>query len=407
MGENKMSVLFTEAQDLIDKNVNSLKTEELSIEKSNGRWLAGSVDSECDNPKQTVSAMDGWAVDHQLLTDATSSEPVILDVGESTHAEDERKSLEGDVCAWVSTGAPIPRGATAIVPWEKAIKEEDGRIAFSECPKRGEFFRVRGEDVNKGDLIMGQGGRLNHWAIQALISCDVKSVQVSKKPKVALIANGNELVLPGSKKEGVSCGNLQAIGEMVTSQGADVVYSELVKDDLKSLVEAISNAKKKADLIVTLGGAADGERDYAKKAFLDNDGEVVFDRIDMKPGGPTFLMNLKGGAIGLGVSGNPLSSLIVFELLGIQIIRLMVGAKKYRPLHLNAKIDESVIWNSRKEGFIPGRTTSLNPMRVVNVQPHGSHRVKGLPDTELIIRLASGSKECLRDSEVEVLTWDS
>ncbi len=401
-----MSVLFNEAQDLIDKNVNSLKTEELSIEKSSERWLAGSINSECDNPKKTVSAMDGWAVDHQLLMEATNSEPIILDIGEATHAEDERKVLEGDVCAWVSTGAPIPRGATAIVPWEKVVKEEDGRIAFSQCPKRGEFFRVKGEDVSKGDLVLARGNRLNHWAIQSLISCDVKTVTVSKKPKIALIANGNELVLPGSKRKGVSCGNLQAIGQIVTSQGGEVVYSELIKDDLESLSRAIGDAKKKADLVVTLGGAADGERDYAKKAFLENGGKTIFDRIEMKPGGPTFFMNLPEGVLGLGVSGNPLSSLIVFELLGIQIIRLMVGAKKYRPLHMDAKIDESIIWNSRKEGFIPGRVTSLNPMKVVNVQPHGSHRVKGLSDTEFIIRLSAGVEECLRDSDVEVLAWD-
>ncbi len=401
-----MSVLFNEAQDLIDKNVKPLDSEELNIEKSDRRWLASKVNSECDNPKQTVSAMDGWAVDHQLLVEANSSEPVILDVGEATHAEDERKTLEGDVCAWVSTGAPIPRGATAIVPWEKVVKEEDGRIAFVECPKRGDFFRAKGEDINKGDLLLSKGNCLNYWAIQSLISCDIKSVLVSKKPKVAIIANGNELVLPGSGKEGISCGNLQAIGQIVTSHGGEVVYSELVKDDLKSLSDAVGKAKKKADMVVTLGGAADGERDYAKKAFSENGGEVVFDRIEMKPGGPTFFTKFPEGAVGLGISGNPLSSLIVFELLGIQVLRLMLGAKKYRPSHLDAKIDESIMWNSKKEGFIPGRTTSLNPMKVVNVQPHGSHRVKGLPDTEMIIRLSAGTEEFLRDSHVEVLTWD-
>ena len=401
-----MSVLFNEAQDLIDKIVKPLGSEKINITESSGRWLSDSAASKCDNPRETVSAMDGWAVDHQLLIDATRNEPVILQTGDSTYAEDKRKSIDGDVCAWVATGAQIPRGATAIVPWEKVVQEEDGRIAFSECPKRGEHFRVKGEDVNVGDMVALKGCRLSYWAIQALISCDIESVEVSKMPRVALIANGNELVLPGSKKQGVKCGNLQAIGQIVKEQGGNVVYSELVEDDLESLSKAVSEAKNKADFVITLGGAADGERDYAKRAFVENGGEIIFDKIAMQPGGPSFLTSLSEGVIGLGISGNPLSSLVVFELLGIQIMRLMVGAKRYRPLHTNAMLDEALIWKSKKEGFLPGRFASYNPVKVINVQPNGSHRVSGLSDTEFLIRLPAETNEFSRNSEIEVLSWD-
>ena len=401
-----MSVLFNEAQDLIDKIVKPLGLEKVNITEANDRWLSSSTASKCDNPKETVSAMDGWAVDHQLLVDATRNEPIILQTGDSTYAEDDRKSLDGDVCAWVATGAQIPRGATAIVPWEKVVKEEDGKMAFSECPKRGEFFRVKGEDVTVGDLIVLKGCRLSYWAIQALISCDIESVEVSRMPRVALIANGNELVLPGSNKEGVKCGNLQAIGQIVKEQGGNVVYSELIKDDLKSLSKAVSEAKNKADLIITLGGAADGDRDYAKEAFVENGGEIVFDKIAMQPGGPSFLTSFPEGAVGLGISGNPLSSLVVFELLGIQIMRLMVGAKRYRPLHTNVMLDEALVWKSKKEGFLPGRFASHNPAKAINVQPNGSHRVSGLSDTEFLIRLPAEIDEFSRNSEIEVLSWD-
>lgn len=398
---------LAEAQDLLDGAAAALKGERVKVGDSLGRWLAADAEAEWDLPRASVSAMDGWAVDHEDLEGATDQEPVLLGPGESTHAGDERGTLPERGCAWVATGGAVPRGATAVVPREDA-ETEDGSVRFMRPVARGSCIRVEGEDVHAGEAVARAGERVTHWTLQPLITAGVEKVTVSKRPRVAVVASGDELFLPGAKPRSemaLPASNVSAIAARASAEGCEVVGVRLVPDDEGALTEAVSTARDEADLVVTIGGASVGRRDHALAAFEGAEAKVLVNGISIKPGKPTILARWTEGTLGLGLPGNPVSASVVFEIVGVQALRRLVGAHWYRMAPLRAALAAPLRWKGGREGFLPARVASRAPLSVEPVQGLGSHRVAGLAYTDCLLRLPPEELALQEGDEVEALTW--
>ncbi len=403
-----MRIPLTEAQEVLEREVALLPSESLSVEVAGGRWLLEDAEAGWDLPKKNESAMDGWGVDHLALVNATPSEPVTLSLASPTHAGDKAQELPEGCCAWVGTGAPIPKGATAVVPWEEASAETEGVVSFDKGVTSGRSVRRQAEDIHKGDLLATKGVRLTPWSLQSLFSGGVESVTVAPIPKVAIIASGDELYMPGTKppfQDAIPCGNLIAIANRAKKEGCKVVAMELIPDNKDALIQAVSDGEKKADLVITIGGAAGGKKDFARLAFEKAGAEMLVPGLILKPGGPSFITRWDSGTIGLGLAGNPLSALIVFEILGLQILRHLVGARRTRMTPLETLLDAPIIWKSSKPGFVPAEIVRHSPLTVAPVQPEGSHRVEGLARTEMLLRFSGDEGEVVSETVVEGWKW--
>ncbi|MCH7494319.1 molybdopterin molybdenumtransferase MoeA, partial [bacterium] len=164
-----MQIHLTEAQERLDGAIAPVGSERAKTTGADGRWLAAPALAAWGLPRESVSAMDGWAVDSEALVAATSTMPVLLPQGEPTHAGGPRGELPEGGCAWVATGAAVPRGATAVVPTEDT-EEEDGGVRFRAPAHRGKCIRVAGEDLAAGDRLAAAGERLTPWVLQALLT---------------------------------------------------------------------------------------------------------------------------------------------------------------------------------------------------------------------------------------------
>lgn len=402
-----MQIQLTEAQEALDGAITPVAEESVETTKAEGRWLAAPALAAWDLPRESVSAMDGWAVDAEDLATASPNAPVTLPQGEATHAGQPRGGLPEGGCAWVATGAAVPRGATAVVPCELAEEEEVG-VRFSNPVRRGLSIRVAGEDLAAGDKLAAAGERLTPWGLQALLTAGVEQVQAVRAPRVALVASGDELYLPGSAPKGgggLPASNLFAVAGLAAREGAQVVSKVLVGDDQTALAKALAKARDAADLVVAIGGASKGRRDHAPEAYLEAGAKMLFKGVRIKPGKPVFAVRWAEGTVGLGLPGNAVSSLVTFELLGVQAIRRLVGAHWYRPAPQRFQMEGPLSWRGGNEGFLPARVASLSPPRVALAQQQGSHRVAGLAGADCLLRLPNEPREFGEGDEVEVLRW--
>ena len=273
-----------------------------------GRVLAADVEAAVSLPPFATSAMDGYAVRAADL--AAGSLPIAFRLG----AGDRPQPLPPGAAAGIATGAPLPDGADAVVPIEDA-REDDGALV-ADSPRAGAHIRALGGDVRAGDLVARTGARLSPALLAAISATGVSHVAVARRPRVAALATGSELVplgrplAPGQIYES----NVTAIVAQAREAGADVTIGETVVDDRAATQEAFARALASADLVVSSGGVSVGPHDYVKPALLALGVREVFWRLAHKPGKPLWFGVAPEGALVFGLPGNPVSSIVCFQL---------------------------------------------------------------------------------------------
>jgi molybdopterin molybdotransferase len=284
-----------------------------------GRVLAADVRAAVSLPPFATSAMDGYAVRAAELGDGPV--PIAFRVA----AGDPPRPLPAGAVAGIATGAPMPPGADAVVPVEDA-EEVDGTLR-ARRPEAGAHIRPAGGDVESGRLV-GEAGRVLTPALLAAIAAvGAARVRVASRPRLAAIATGSELVrageplAPGQIYES----NLTAIVAQAERAGAEVVAAEVVVDD-RAATEAAFAAALAADVVVSSGGVSVGPHDHVKGALDALGVREVFWRVAHKPGKPLWFGVAPKGALVFGVPGNPVSSLVSFELFVRPALRAMQGA---------------------------------------------------------------------------------
>ena len=316
-----------EALDIILARSPALPSERVAVGPGLvGRVLAEPASAAVSLPPFSTSSMDGYAVRAAEL--GNGPVPIAFRVA----AGDAPSPLAPGTAAGIATGAPVPDGADAIVPIEVAEERDGGLVAAA--PVVGACIRVMGEDVAAGDLMGAAGTVLSPAALAALASAGVAELQLARRPRVAAIATGSELVAagiplgPGQIYES----NLTAVTAQSLRAGADVTMAEVVRDDPKAIADVLASALG-ADVVISSGGVSVGPHDYVKPALLGLGVEEVFWRVAHKPGKPLWFGVAESGALVFGVPGNPVSSLVCFELfIRPALLRMQGAAMPARPV---------------------------------------------------------------------------
>ena len=330
---------------LLAKAVPALGTESVLTFEADGRVLAQDVVSALTVPPRDNSSMDGYAVRAADCAVAGS----LLRVTQRIAAGTVGSALAAGTAARIFTGAQIPEGADAVVMQEdtSALPEEGGlgsvRISFT--PAVGQWVRRAGEDVAEGDVVLARGERLTPAALGLAASVGFDRLTVAKRPRVALLSTGDELVMPGDvvpdamKPGSIYNSNRFFMRALLHRLGCEVNDLGIVPDRRDATIDALRRAAANNDLIITTGGVSVGEEDHIKAA-IQALGDLQLWSLSMKPGKPFAYGNIDGTHI-TGLPGNPVSSFMTFLLLVRPFILALQGASRVavEPVAMRADFD--------------------------------------------------------------------
>lgn len=330
MGTEFLKITDSEDAQKIIKNIPfKRKYENISLNDAHRRVIKDDVYSTIDLPPFNRVSRDGFAVRVEDTFGASEDNPVVLKILETVKAgEVANVKVEKGTCIEVNTGAPLPEGADGVIMVEFTQKD-DKNVRIFQSVSMGQHIANQGSDVKKGDILLPAGILLTHDKIGVLGAIGKGKVEVLKKPKVAVISTGNEII---EYNEPLKYGkiydiNSQTIANAVKSCGCTPIYSGIAKDDYEDLKNTIENHLD-ADVIITSGGTSAGTGDVLR-AVLDDIGEVFVHGIAVKPGKPT-IVGMIGNKPIFGLPGYPAAALTVFHVLVAPFLRKMSFLKTYR-----------------------------------------------------------------------------
>jgi molybdopterin molybdotransferase len=310
-----------EARKRICEAVPALGTETIPLSEADGRVLAVDVESSRALPPHDNSAMDGFAV---RASELPGTLPVagIIAAGDAPDAV-----LPPGAVLRIMTGAPVPDGADSIVMREN-VDDHGDTATFADAAILARHVRKRGEDVAVGDVVLTRGTALGPGEIGLLAALGSANVEVARRPRVALFSTGDELVdvsvepAPGQ----IVNSNAYALAAQVREAGGVVVSSVIAPDDRDTLVSMLRESLEGADLLCSSGGVSVGDFDFVKEAFETVGVSMEFWKVAMKPGKPLAYGRTAAGTPVFGLPGNPVSSMVSFELFARPALRSMQGA---------------------------------------------------------------------------------
>jgi len=329
-------IAVTAALEALQRRAPRLGAERVALQNVLGRTLAQDLYSPVDHPTLDNSALDGYACRAADTLGATPDTPVTLQVvGDIPAGSVFSGSVGRGEAIGIYTGAPVPQGADAIIGVE-FTKVSGEQVALSRPANRGDI-RPRAQDLRRGEVYLRKGQRLNEAAVGIAAAMGYAEVPVVKRPRVGILATGDELAEPGEPlgDAQVYNSNAYALSALVSSAGGEAVRLPNVKDDL-ALLE-VSLAGLELDLLLTSGGVSMGRYDFVRD-LLFSKGEVYFWKVAMKPGGPV-LFGRYGSLPLLGLPGNPVSSLVVFRLLGEAFLAAALGSTQPIPYYQRRPVD--------------------------------------------------------------------
>ncbi len=289
-----------------------------------GRVLAADVCSLLDVPPADNTAMDGYA----LRCADVPAAGTWLPVSQRIPAGVVGQPLQPGTAARIFTGAQVPPGADAVVMQEQC-EAADGGVRVNAVPQPGQWVRRRGEDVRHGATVLAAGTRLTPQALGLAASVGAATLDVCRRPRVALFSTGDELVMPGQplKPGAIYNSNRFTLRGLLQSAGCSVTDLGIVPDRLEATREALRRAAEGHDLILTSGGVSVGEEDHLRPAVLAEGGLDLW-QIAMKPGKPLAFGHVRstgGRALFVGLPGNPVSSFVTFLLAVTPVLRTLQG----------------------------------------------------------------------------------
>lgn len=345
-----------EARHRILSGVKILEQEAIPLQQAQGRLLARGLLARRTQPPVDVSAMDGYA----LRTEDLANPNGLLLIGESAAGHGFGGDLGEGETVRIFTGAPVPRGADAVLLQENALRSEDGRIHPRESVLSGENIREKGLDFSEGQAALSAGVKLGPAELALAAAMNHAQVPVVRRPRIAIIASGDELVLPGTNPgpdKIIAC-NSFAVAGLARDAGADVIDLGLFKDDLAELQLGIAQARaQKVDILVTLGGASVGDHDLLRPALAEQGMKLDFWRIAMRPGKPLIYGSLGEMRI-LGLPGNPVAAFVCSLVFLAPLIRALQGDQQASEIQMEpAFIGIDLPANKSRRDFMRARLT--------------------------------------------------
>ncbi len=329
--------------------VTALAVEEIPLGKAHGRVLAGTLAARRTQPPTDLSSMDGYAV--QAADIATVPASLRL-IGESAAGKPFDGTVKPGETVRIFTGSVMPQGADQVVPQENVIRD-GGQITINSPPK-SKFVRRQGLDFRAGQVMLETGRRLNARDIGLLAAMDYARVAVARRPRVAILATGDELVAPGTgdAPDRIVASNPHALSAMIRQENVETIDLGIVADNTELIAQAIHRARElQADVLVTLGGASVGDHDLIAPALAQAGIALSFHRIAMRPGRP-MLLGVTSGMRVLGLPGNPVSALVCAFLFLLPLLRKLQGRADLLPEAEKAALGRALDQNDHRQDFL-------------------------------------------------------
>lgn len=323
----------------------ALGTEEVALAEADGRVVAEPVAAPDALPRFDNSSMDGYALASAATDGASRKHPVELALAGIVAAGDPPTCRPRPGLAFeIMTGAPLPAGCDAIVRVEDAERTPEGRVRLTSPSEPGDYVRRRGADVSKGATIAPAGRRLGPGGILALAAAGVDRLAVIRRPRVAVISTGRELVSPGREAAPgqVHDGTSSFLACALPRLGAELVSRCRVPDEPEAFARALEAARDKSpDLVLTTGAVSKGRFDFVTASLERQGAKAIFHGVAIRPGKPILAAALKGGPLVLGLPGNPVSTVVGLRFFGAAVLRLWLGLPKEAPLRVPLAADTS------------------------------------------------------------------
>ncbi|MDO8462631.1 MAG: molybdopterin molybdotransferase MoeA [Deltaproteobacteria bacterium] len=350
-----------EAYEVIFKETAPLGQEEVPLPEARGRFLSSPIFAPIDLPPFDNAAMDGYAVVSRDTERGFPASPIRLKVVACLAAGTSQKLplLRSGEAVRLMTGAPMPEGADAVVPFEEA-SDENGFCRIAGKVSRGSDVRVKGEDVQKGQRVLEKGQLITPRTIALLAALGISKVSVFKKPRVALIVTGDELVEVGrSLSPGkIYNSNGPALVAALQELGIDPETVTIVPDSEEDLRgEFLKNLD--SDLLITVGGVSAGDYDLIPKVLKELGAKIIFHKVSIKPGKPLLFATLVRAYLDtpllvFSLPGNPVSALMVFDRFVRPALLKMIGSRNPLRLRRSAIAEAELHGSQGKEVYLRG-----------------------------------------------------
>ena len=371
-----------------------LGSERVELESAVGRVLAQDIISDVDLPPFKKSAMDGFACRRQDLT------------GELTIVETiaagaiPQKTIGPSQCARIMTGAQVPDSADCVIMVEFTKMSGEDKVRFTGT-ETADNICMRGEDIKTGQVVLCKGALLRpqHIAILASVGCTRPPVAV--RPKVGIIATGNELVEPGRKPAHSQIRNSNS--SQLSAHLAGIANSQnygVISDSKEVIGRVLRKAVGENNVVIVTGGASVGDYDFVPRAFKDNGVEIVFEKIAIKPGKPT-VFGIKDRSFCFGLSGNPAACFVIFELLVKPFLYRLMG-HNYKDRFARLEMAET-IKRKRADGratYFPVAITDEGLARAVDY--HGSADIGAMCEADGLLCMETGICQIKKGTVVKV-----
>ncbi len=390
---------------IVKEQTRALEFEKVGLASALGRYLAEDIVADTDLPPFDRSQMDGYA----LRAADTATVPAKLKIaGESAAGRGWHNELKRREAVRIMTGAPVPAGADSVQQVE-LTRELDGgsEVEILEPVTLGRSIVKRGSEIQAGQTVLRAGERINAGAVPVLASFGYANAKVGRRPRVAILATGSELVKvdqkPGSDQ--IRDSNNFSISAYAALAGATIERLPLAGDDIAELKQQIAGAAERSDVIVTSGGVSVGRYDFTKTVLQDLGAEIFFERVALRPGKPTVFARLPNGTLVFGLPGNPVSVSVTFNLFARVAILKMQGAAETELKVGTAVLSNGVKPAKDRESYLPAQlSTNENAQLVAGaLKWGGSSDFVGFVRATALIIVPSGTDKIDAGSVVGIV----
>ena len=391
------------AQEIVTKNLHPLEPRDTPLAESVGLVLADDVTADADLPPFDKSAMDGFAVRASDLSQVPAELKVIENIPAGYQP---KKTIEAGECSRIMTGAPLPGGADTVVMVEDTEPATDDRIRVLRAPDPKSNICYRGEDVKRGSVVVKRGTIIRPVEVGLLATFGVSLPRVHRRPRVAVLATGDEVVEVNQKPSPgqIRNSNSYSLSARIRMLGIDAEYLGIASDHPDNLKVAIKKGMER-DIFLISGGVSMGDYDLVPGIIKTLGVDILFEKVNVKPGKPTVFGKYEQRPV-FGVPGNPVSSLVITELLVIPAIKAMMGWSQPLPETMRATLAGPLSHKGDRPSYRPVfLKQEVDHWSASTGEYHGSADISGLSLGNALAKMPVDRKRMEIGEVVEVIPF--
>ncbi len=353
MQRGKKMISYFEALKIINKKIKELnKIEERNIIEADKYICAENIYADINLPSFNKSIRDGFAVKTNQIK-LNQKYKIIGDISAGSKIEKIKKPLENQAYT-IMTGAEIPSWADAVIQFEDAIINNEF-VIFKKLPEKNQFIIRKGSYIKENQLLIKKGTEINKFNIYSILSAGKTRIKVNKKPEISLIITGDEIVEITKKPINSQVRDINSflLKFLIKQNNLKLKYFKREKDNKENIKNSILKGLESSEIILVVGGVSMGKYDFVHIVIKELCKEILFHKIFIKPGKPIIIGKYKEDKIIIGIPGNPLASLVNFEIIIKPLIKKMSGYKEINPNFCYAKLLEEYKKTDDRLEFVP------------------------------------------------------